>query len=74
MILIKLNRLNNTEYFLNSDIIETIEMTPDTVITTVHGKKYVVLETADEIIDRIAEYRKRIYFFGAGALQPPAGS
>ena len=59
--MIKLSRLNNTEYYLNSDIIETLEATPDTVISTVNGKKFVVLETVDEVIDRIIEFRGKIF-------------
>ena len=59
--MIKLSRLNNTEYYLNSDIIETLEETPDTVVTTVNGKKLVVLESAEEIIKKIIQYRGKIH-------------
>ena len=59
--MIRLSRLNHTEYYLNSDIIETMEATPDTVISTVNGKKFVVSETIDEVIDRIIEFRGRIF-------------
>jgi flagellar protein FlbD len=59
--MIKLSRLNNSKYYLNSDIIEIIEETPDTVITTLNGKKFVVLETVEEVIDRIVEFRGRIF-------------
>ena len=59
--MIKLTRLNNKEFYFNSDIIETMEVTPDTVITTVQGKKFVVADSIDEVIDRIVEYRGRVY-------------
>lgn len=61
--MIKLTRLNKQEYFLNSDLIETIEMTPDTVITLVNGKKAIVAESAGEVVDRIAEFRGKIREF-----------
>ncbi len=45
---------------LNSDLIEHIEATPDTVITLVSGQKYVVLETTDEIVERIVRFRQSL--------------
>lgn len=58
--MIKVTRLNGKEYLINFDLIETIEETPDTVITLRDGKKYVVLEKTDEIIDRIIEFKKKV--------------
>lgn len=57
--MIKVRRLNGKEFVLNSDEIETLEATPDTVITLTGGNKYVVLEGVDEIIERIVEFRKK---------------
>lgn len=59
--MIKVTRLNGKEYLINFDLIETIEETPDTVITLRDGKKYVVLETTDEIIDRIIEFKRKVF-------------
>jgi len=42
---------------LNSDLIEHIESTPDTVITLVSGQKYMVLESVDEIVERVVKFR-----------------
>jgi len=58
--LIKVTRLNGTEYWLNPHIIETVEKTPDTTITLVSGKKLVVKEPPEEVLARITEYRKRL--------------
>lgn len=58
--MIKVTRLNGKEYFINFDLIETIEETPDTVITLRDGKKYVVMETTDDIIDRIIEFKRKV--------------
>ena len=58
--MIKLHRLNGSEFYLNPDHIELIEKTPNSVITLTNGHKYVVSETVDEIIDRIIEFKGAI--------------
>jgi flagellar protein FlbD len=58
--MIRLTRINQTSVLLNSDLIEHIEVTPDTVISLTTGQKIVVLETADQIIDRVVEFRRSI--------------
>lgn len=57
--MIKLTGFNNIEFYLNPDLIEKMEVTPDTVITTTNGKKFVVKETPEKIIERIIDYRRR---------------
>ena len=58
--MIKVTRLNGTTFVLNCEWIETVEATPDTVITTIHGKKYVVAETVEQVIEKMVEYKGRI--------------
>lgn len=58
--MIYLTRLNHSSLVLNCDLIEHIEMTPDTVISLTTGQKFVVLETADDIIERVKDYRRSI--------------
>ena len=58
MAMIKVSRLNGKEYYLNSDLIEFIEETPDTVITLTTGKKVIVEESTRQILDQIVEFRK----------------
>jgi flagellar protein FlbD len=58
--MIRLTRLNNRPLVVNSDLIKFIENAPDTVITLVSGEKIVVLETAQEVINRIVEYRQQL--------------
>ncbi|MBZ4645866.1 MAG: flagellar protein FlbD [Petroclostridium sp.] len=60
--MIKVTRFNGKEFYVNSDMIEFLESTPDTVITTTTGKKIVVLESVEEVIDRIIEYKNKIYY------------
>jgi flagellar protein FlbD len=45
---------------LNADLIEHIEITPDTVIAMTSGQKFMVLESADEVVDRVIQFRRAI--------------
>ena len=58
--MIRLTRLNNRSLVVNSELIKFIENAPDTVITLVTGEKIVVLETAEEVMSRIVDYRRRL--------------
>jgi flagellar protein FlbD len=59
--MIRLTRLNRVPLVLNSDLIEHIDVTPDTVITLTNGQILRVRETAEEVIDLIVEFRRRIF-------------
>lgn len=59
--MVTLTRLNDQLFTINSDLIETLEETPDTVIVMTTGNKYVVKETQQEIIDKIVSYKRRIH-------------
>lgn len=59
--MIRLTRLNKATFILNCDLIETVESTPDTVISTTSGKKYVVAETIDEVVDKVVQYKGKIF-------------
>jgi flagellar protein FlbD len=71
--MIRLTRLNNRPLVVNSELIKFIENAPDTVITLVTGEKIVVLETADEVMNRIVDYRRRLRI-PASALPPSDNS
>lgn len=62
--MVRLTRLNHAPLVLNSDLIEHIDITPDTVITLTTGQILRVRETAEEVIDRIVEFRRRIHVLG----------
>lgn len=57
---IHLTKLNGTPFVMNAELIETLEATPDTVITLVTGRKYIVKESVDEVRDRCIRYKKEI--------------
>lgn len=59
--MIQVHRLNNESFFLNADRIEFMEETPDTVVSMESGRKFVVVESAEDIRKLIVEYRKQIY-------------
>ncbi|WP_366750261.1 flagellar FlbD family protein [Tepidanaerobacter sp. EBM-38] len=59
--MIELTRLNGTKFVLNAELIESLESTPDTVITLTTDKKLVVLEKKDEIINKVIQYKKRVF-------------
>jgi flagellar protein FlbD len=58
--MIQLTRLNQKALTVNSDLIKFVENTPDTVITLVSGEKFVVLESAATIVERVVEFRRRL--------------
>jgi flagellar protein FlbD len=64
--MIRLTRLNRAPLVLNSDLIEHIDVTPDTVISLTTGQILRVLESADEVIGRIIDFRRQV--FGPGRL------
>src|SRR3954468_14070661 len=58
--MIRLTRLSGSPFVLNSDLIERIDTTPDTVITLADGTNYVASESADEIIAAVQLHRAQI--------------
>ncbi len=66
--MIALHRLThpNQVVFLNSDLIQTIEATPDTVVSLTNASKLVVIEKPYEILGLIRAWRSSIV---ADALQ-----
>jgi flagellar protein FlbD len=58
--MISITKLNEQEVVINSSLIELIESTPDTTITMTTGKKIIVRESLEDVMDRIAAYQKRL--------------
>lgn len=58
--MIRVTRINGDPVVVNAEFIEFIEPTPDTVMSLTTGKKMMVRETVDEVIERIVEYRQRV--------------
>lgn len=59
--MIRLTQINGEEIIVNSDLIETMEKSHDTIITLTTTRRIRVQESVEEIIDRVIEYRRRIF-------------
>jgi flagellar protein FlbD len=58
--MIALTRLNHSPLFLNPDLVKWVETAHDTVITLTSGEKILVRETAQELTERILEFRRQV--------------
>ncbi|KAF2959845.1 flagellar FlbD family protein [Thermotoga sp. 38H-to] len=59
--MIRLTKIDGRWFFLNADLIEAVEALPDTTITLINGKKYIVKESAEEVVQRVIEYKRKIF-------------
>jgi flagellar protein FlbD len=57
--MIALRRLNNQPIMVNAELIESLEETPDTVVTLTSGNKLLVRDTMEEIQAKIVEYKRK---------------
>jgi flagellar protein FlbD len=58
--MIQLTRLNHVPLIVNADLIEHIEVTPDTVVALTNGQKFMVLESAEQVVERVVQFRKAL--------------
>jgi flagellar protein FlbD len=72
--MIELTRINHVPLVLNSDLIEHIEATPDTIISLTNGQKLVVLESIEVIVRRVIDFRRAISAGLSPATYPEAKS
>jgi len=56
--MIKVTRLNGSELVINADLIEFVEALPDTIISLVTGKKIMIKESTDVVIQKVAEFKR----------------
>jgi flagellar protein FlbD len=56
--MIKLTRLNGSEFWVNQDHIQFIERTPETVLSLEDGKKATVKESPEELIEKVLQFRR----------------
>lgn len=60
--MISVTRLNGKLFYVNCDLIEFMEETPDTIITMTTGKKVVVKESVSDLINSIQEFKRGIFY------------
>lgn len=58
--MIRLHRFRGEEFFLNCDLIESVESTPDTVLTLFDGRKIVVADRAEDVVESIRMFRASV--------------
>lgn len=56
--MVRLTRLNNTEFILNAEIIKSVESCPDTIITLTNHETMMVKEPVEEVVRRILTYHQ----------------
>lgn len=59
--MISVTRMNGARIYINAELIQTVEATPDTIITLINDKKMIVKDTPDEIAQRMIEYQQKIH-------------
>ena len=59
--MIKLKKINGGEIVVNASLIESIQSTPDTVLTLTSNKKILLMDEVDEVIEKVINYYQRIY-------------
>ncbi len=58
--MIKLTLYNDADVIVNADLIESVEKTPDTLISLTTGKKVMVKESVEDVISKVITYRRLI--------------
>ena len=56
--MIKLTRLNNSKLVINAEMIVFVEAIPDTIVSLVSGKKIMVTESVDHVVEQVIEFKK----------------
>lgn len=59
-IMINVMRLDGKKYWVNPHMIESMETNPDLTLTMLSGRKLVIKDSPEDIIEKIIEYRKNI--------------
>ena len=59
--MIEVTKFNDTKLLINAELIETVEETPDTVISFTTGRKIIVKESRQEIKNLVELYKRSVY-------------
>ena len=58
--MIEVTKLNDEPAVINAELIEMIEARPDTIVTMTTGRKIIVTESVEEVVQKVIEYRQVI--------------
>ena len=67
--MIEVTKLNESKILINAELIESVEETPDTVISFVTGKKIIVKESRQEIKNLVILYKREFMTTGLPWLE-----
>ncbi len=59
--MIEVTKLNGVKVLVNEDLIETVEETPDTVLTLTNGKKILIKERRQEVKNLVKSFKRDIF-------------
>lgn len=59
--MIEMHRLNGEPFWVNHNLIETMEKTPDTVLRLTTENRYIVKESIEEVVEKIVQFNRRIF-------------
>lgn len=59
--MIDVTGMDHKKFILNDDHIEKIEEVPETIITLTNGRKYIVLESVEEVMGAVIKYKNKIF-------------
>lgn len=59
--MIEVTRFNDSKFMVNAELIQTVEETPDTVVTLTTGTKFIVKDSCEEIKEKVIAYKRRIF-------------
>ncbi len=58
--MILLTRFNGTQFYINADLIQTVEETPNTVITLLDHTKFIVKESAATVAEKYVQFKQKV--------------
>ncbi len=59
--MIEVTKLNGVKVLVNEDLIETVEETPDTVLTLTNGKKIIIKERRQEVKNLVKSFKRDVF-------------
>jgi flagellar protein FlbD len=60
MNMIEVTRLNDHSMMINAELIEMVESNPDTTITMTTGRKIIIKETVEELVQKVVQYKQKV--------------
>ncbi|MCX7568523.1 flagellar FlbD family protein [Tumebacillus sp. DT12] len=72
--MIRVTKFNRSVFYLNATLIETVESTPDTVVTLTTGRKFIVLDSIEDVLKQVELYYRSIGLVGVQIQQKAEGS